>query len=107
MPKPSRRSRNTPKPIPTIDPLTRATFMIPRLSDPTEIVAVEIEDGGYDDGTGCYVTRFRFADQAFRNEFDPRDVPFGALSDARAIANAGLLAEHFDLDLGNAERMAS
>lgn len=102
MPRPSRRTRN----IPSVIPLTTTVFMVPKFSDPEDIVQVEIEDAGYDDVTACYVTRFRFAEQAFRNEFDPRDVPFGALREARDMANAALLAR-FDLDLECAERIAS
>lgn len=98
MPRKSRRQLNT-----TVAPLTTTRFMIPRLSDPDEIVAVEIEDAGYDDANDCYVTRFRFTGQQFRNEFDPKDVPFGALREARDITNAALL-ERFDLDYRKAER---
>ena len=107
MPKPSRKRRNTP--IPSVEPLTSATFAVPRLSDPAQIVLVTIEDAGFleqDDGARCYVTRFRFLDTAFRNEFDPKDVPFGFLREARDMTNAALL-EQFDLDLRHADRMVS
>ena len=104
MPRASRKSRNPP--LPSVEPLTSARFAVPPLSDPTEVVLVDIEDAGFDDGTACYLTRFRFLDQAFRNEFNPRDVPFGFLREARDITNAALL-EQFDLDLRHADRVVS
>ena len=80
--------------------------MVPRFSDPTDFMAVQVEDAGFDEGTGTYVTRFRFADQVFRNEFDPKDVPFGMLGQAKAMTNAALLG-NFDLDWAGARRMSS
>ena len=110
MPKSSRKSRNPPiLPIPSVEPLTTARFAVPRLSDPTTIVLVDIEDEGFveaQDGAGVYVTRFRFLEKRIRNEFDPKDVPVGFLREARDITNAALL-EQFDLDLRHADRMAS
>jgi hypothetical protein len=100
---PSQRSRNAEPPIPSVEPLTTAIFLVPRLSVPDELVRVEVEDAGYDDVASCYVTRFRFLNQSFRNEFSPVNVPFGALREARDIANAALLV-HLDLDLEKAVR---
>lgn len=106
MTRPSKRPRNGDAPIPTVDPGTKATFMVPRLSDPTELRQLMIEDAGFDDESGCYVMRLGLGGEFKTNQFDPAGVPFGYLSQARAMANAALLTQ-FDLDLAHAERLVS
>ena len=85
---------------------TKITVMVPKVLEPSVFVAVEIEDAGFDRGSGCYVARFGFGARMITNEFDPKDVPMEALGYARHMTNCQVL-RRFGLDLPNAVPLAS